>query len=126
MSVWYSSLSGSNRLPPVCWHGADGLLQQRALGGHGQVDPPAAHLAGEAVVVAVGVEAEEREPEAVLAAGRAVAAAGVAAGPHEDGHHVEPEADRRVDRRLRDLDRARVTVWPPKATASVVSPSATG
>ena len=47
----------------------------------------------------VGVEAEEREPEAVLAAGRAVATAGVAAGLHEDRHHVEPEADRRLDRR---------------------------
>ena len=61
--------------------GADGLLEQRAVGGHGQVDPPAAHLAGQAEVVALGVEAEEREPEAVLAAGRAVAAPGVAAGP---------------------------------------------
>ena len=61
--------------------------------GNGQVDPPADHLAGEPEVVALGVEAEERDPEAVLAARRAVAAAGVAAGPHEDRHHVEPEAD---------------------------------
>ena len=56
-------------------------------------------------MVALGVEAEERDAEAVLAARRPVAASGVAAGPHEDRHHVEPEAERRLHRRLRDLDR---------------------
>ena len=65
------------------------------------------HLAGEAVVVAVGVEAEQRQAEAVLAAGRPVAAARVAAGPHEDRHHVELEADRPVDLGVLDLDRHR-------------------
>ncbi len=56
-------------------------------------------------MVAVGVEAEQREAEAVLAAGRAVATAGVAAGPHEDRHHVELEADRRIDGRVLYADR---------------------
>ena len=65
------------------------------------------HLAREAVVVAVRVEAEERQAEAVLAAGRAVAAAQVAAGPHEDRHHVELEADRPIHLRVLDLDRHR-------------------
>ena len=54
------------------------------------------HLAGQAEMVALGVEAEEREPEPVLAARGAVAAPGVAAGLHEDRHHVEPEAERRL------------------------------
>ena len=31
-----------------------------------------------------------------------------------------------LDRRLRDLDRDRRPIWPPKATARVVSPSAAG
>ena len=70
-------------------HRAHGLLQDQALFGHGQVDAAIAQLAGEAEVIALGIEAEQREAEAVLAAGRAVAAAGVAAGPHEDGHDVE-------------------------------------
>ena len=97
--------AGSNRLPPVCVHGADRLLEQRAVGRDGQVDPAADHLAGQAEVVALGVEAEERDPEPVLAARGAVAAPGVAAGPHEDRHHVEPEAERRLHGRLRDLHR---------------------
>ena len=97
-----------------------------AVGGDGQVDAPAAHLAGQAVVVAGGVEAEEREAEAVLAPGRAVATAGVAAGLHEDRHHVEPEAERRRLGRVRHRRPGPSTSWPPKATARVVSPSATG
>ena len=88
-------------------HRADRLLQQRAVGGDGQVDAPADHLAGQAVMVALGIEAEERDPEAVLAARRAVATAGVAAGPHEHRHHVEPEAERGLNRGLGDLDRHR-------------------
>ena len=103
--VWYELARRLEPLAAGVRHGAGGLLEQQALGRDGEVDAPAADLAGEAVVVAVGVEAEQREAEAVLAAGRAVAAAGVAAGPHEDRHHVELEADRRLDRGLRDLDR---------------------
>ena len=90
------SLSVSNRLPPVCCTAPIDLLEERAVGGDGQVDPSADHLAGQAEVVALGVEAEERDAEAVLAARGTVAAAGVAAGPHEDRHHVEPEAERRA------------------------------
>ena len=86
-------------------HGAGGFFEQGALGRDGPVDPAADHLAGEAEVVAVGVEAEERDAEAVLAARGPVAASGVAAGPHEDRHDVEPEADRGMHGRLGDLDR---------------------
>ncbi len=56
-------------------------------------------------MVALGIEAEEGDPEPVLAPGGTVATAGVAAGPHEDRHHVEPEAERRDGRRLSHLDR---------------------
>src|SRR5262249_15775019 len=58
-----------------------------------QVDPAAVKFAGEPVVVTVRVEAEQGQPEAVLAAGGAVAAPLVAAGPHKDRHHVALEAD---------------------------------
>ena len=58
-------------------------------------------------MVAFGIETEERNPEAVLASGCSVATAGVAAGPHEDRHHVEPEAQGRLHRGLGDLDRHR-------------------
>ena len=88
-------------------HGTDRLLEQGAVGGDRQVDPTADHLAGEAMVVAFGVEAEQGDPESVLASCGAVAAPGIAAGPHEDRHHVEPEAERRNGRRLRDFHRHR-------------------
>ena len=51
-------------------------------------------------IIAVRIKAEQRQPEAVLSPGCAVAAAGVAAGPHEDGHHVESEADRPIGGRF--------------------------
>ena len=44
-------------------------------------------------VVAVGIVAEQREPEAVLAAGGSVATAGIASGLGEDGHDVLYETD---------------------------------
>jgi hypothetical protein len=57
--------------------GADGLLDERALLGDGEVDAAALmSVAGQTHVVAVGVHAEQGEAEAVLAAGGAVAAAG--------------------------------------------------
>ena len=93
-------------------HAAVGLLHQQALARQRQIDAAEADLAREAVMVAVGIEAEQRQVEAVLAAGRAVATAGVAAGPHEDRHHVELEADRPIDRRVLDRRPARCTVWP--------------
>jgi hypothetical protein len=60
---------------------------------------------GEAEVVALRVEAEEREVEAVLPAGRAVAGAGVAAGGGEHRHHVELERNRAGFFRVLDGDR---------------------
>ena len=88
-------------------HLAGGLFEQQALGRQGEIDAAAVDLARQAVVVAVGVEAEQRQAEAVLAAGRPVAAADVAAGAHEDRHHVELEADRPIGLGVLDRDRAR-------------------
>ena len=76
-------------------HAADRLEKQEAFARAGQVDPSARQFAGEAVVVAGGIEAEQREVEAVLAPGGAVAAAHVAARPRKHGHHVEAEGERR-------------------------------
>ena len=61
-------------------HLAGGLFEDQALGRQGQVDAAAVDLAGQPIVIAVRIEAEQRQAEAVLAAGRPVAAADVAAG----------------------------------------------
>jgi hypothetical protein len=61
-------------------NGSDGLGEEQRLLGQGEIDPAAGVFAGQAEVVALGIEAEQREVEAVLAAGGAVAGAGVAAG----------------------------------------------
>ena len=106
-------------------HGADRLLQQQALRGHGQVDAADADLAREAVVVAVGIEAEQRKPEAVLAAGRAVAAAGVAARRMKTGITSSWKLIGRSAAASFTVDRAG-GLEPWYSTSSVVWPSATG
>ena len=69
-------------------HGAGGLEKQEALRGGGRVHPPTGNLLDRAAVVAGGIEPEQREHVAILAAGRAVAGSGIASGPEEDRHHV--------------------------------------
>ena len=83
----------------------DRLLEHRALGRDRSVDSAADHLSRQPEMVSLGIEPEQRDPKAVLAACGPVAASGVAPGPHEHRHDVEPETERRLDRRLRDLDR---------------------
>ena len=56
-------------------------------------------------MVAFRIVAEERQAEAVLAAGGAVTAADIAAGPHENRHDVEFEADGTIGLGVRDLHR---------------------
>src|SRR5438309_592652 len=73
---------------------AGGLEQQQAVVGGGEEQAPAAALLDQGVVIEGGVEAEQRQFEAVLAQGLAVAAAGVAAELGEDRHHLVTEADR--------------------------------
>ena len=75
-------------------HLAARLAQEQAERRVGGEDAPAAGLAGDGVEVEVGVEAEQRELEAVLPARLAVARPGVAAGPRQDRLDVALEGDR--------------------------------
>ena len=86
---------------------AGALLEQQAVVYQREVEPAAVELSCQAVVVAIRVVAEEREHEAIFSAGRAMAASGIAAGLHEDGHDIELEADRPVDGGVLDRDRQR-------------------
>src|SRR5262249_45390487 len=74
------------------------------LRGGGQ-QAPAAGLLDEGGVVHLGDEAEQGEGEPVLAAGLAVAAAGVTAQLREDRHHLVGEVDRQGDVAARGRDR---------------------
>ena len=73
---------------------ASGFQQQQTLFGNGEIEAAADDLLREAVVVARRIIAEERQMEAVLADGRAVASTAVAAGAEEDGHDVETKTGR--------------------------------
>ena len=84
--------------PPAAFFKDQAVVYQR------QVDPAAVELPCQPVVVAIGVEAEEGEPEAIFAPGCSMAASGIAAGLHEHGHDVELEADRSFRAGLFDLD----------------------
>ena len=86
-------------------HLAAGFFEQQAVGGRGEVQPAPAGLARQAEMIPVGVEAEQAQPEAVLAARRAVTPPRVAPGPQEHRHHVELKADRALDFGLRHLHR---------------------
>ena len=70
------------------------LRDEQALVREREVDAAGAHLARDALVVTVRVEAEERDAESVLAACGAVARPGVAAGAQKHRHHVALETGR--------------------------------
>ena len=70
------------------------FVEQQAGVGRGGKDPPAAPFLDERLVVEGRLEAEQAQPEAVLAARLAVAAAGVAAELGEDRHDLVGEVDR--------------------------------
>ena len=72
------------------------LRDQEGKLGIGGKDPPAARLVDEESVILGGLEAEEREAEAVLPVRLPVAAAGVAAEPSEDRDDLIGEADREL------------------------------
>ena len=80
-------------------HGPGRFEQYEALLRNRQIDPAETGFARQPKVIARRVVAEQRQPEPVLAARRAVACARVAARTHPDGHHVKLKADRRRDRR---------------------------
>jgi hypothetical protein len=86
-------------------HLARCLVHHQAVFGGGEVHAAAAHLPGDAEVVAVRVVPEQREHEPVLPGGRAVALAGVAPDPGEDRHHVGAEPHVAGRARVGDRDR---------------------
>ena len=73
-------------------NGSTRLFDHQAGLRHGQIDATAGLFTGDAVIVAVGIKTKQGKIKAVLAASRTVTAAAVAAGLHEDGHHVQFEA----------------------------------
>ncbi|MBI3331425.1 MATE family efflux transporter, partial [Candidatus Peregrinibacteria bacterium] len=77
-------------------HDAARLEQEEAIIRSGGEEPPAAGFLDDGHVVEVGLEPQQRQTEAVLAAGLAVAAAAVAADLGEDRHHLVGEVDRQV------------------------------
>ncbi len=81
------------KFPAGMGDGADGFCHEQGIFRDGEVDSSAGHFRGEAVVVALGIEAVEAEVEAVLPARGAVAGAGVAARGGEHGHDVELEGN---------------------------------
>ena len=87
---------------------AESLEEQQAVAK--RLGAAAELVAGQLQVVGIGIEAAERQLEAVLAARRAVAGTAVATADVEGGDHVVAEADRRrlvevavLDRNPRDL-----------------------
>ena len=65
-------------------HEARAFLQEQALVGGGERQPPGPRFLDQMLVILRRLEAEQRQPEAVLSVGRAVAAAAVAAILRED------------------------------------------
>jgi hypothetical protein len=96
-----------DELPAGVLDGPEGLGDQQALLGDGEVDPAGGLGAGDAVVVAGRVVPEQGQHEPVLAPGRPVAPAAVAVGLEEHGHHVEPKADRPLGLGVLDRQRER-------------------
>ena len=90
------------RLPPPWATRPVALSSSRLLLGRGGEQAAAAAFLHERCVVELGLEAEQRQREAVLAAGLAVAAAGVAAELGEDRHDLVGEVDRQVLAHRRD------------------------
>ena len=88
--------SGSSFLPPPWGTRPVAFSRKQARVRGGGEQPPAAALLHQGLVVEVRLEAEQREPEPVLAARLAVAAAGVAAELGEDRHDLVGEVDRQV------------------------------
>ncbi len=75
---------------------SDRFFEKQALAGHGEIDAAEAYFARDAMMIADRVVAEERKVEAVVAARRAVATAGIAAGSHQYRFDIEPKTNRRL------------------------------
>ena len=90
----YSGDPTLNRVPPMCGHGLGRLQQDQALGRLDLVDAATTGLPRDRVVVGRRVVAAERQPEAVLPGGRAVARARIAAGLRQDRDDLIAKRDR--------------------------------
>ncbi len=77
-------------------HLAERFFDQQAVLRLSEIDSPAADFAGDALIIAVGVEAEQRQAKAIFPPGSSVATAGVATGFGEHRHHVEMKTDRPI------------------------------
>ena len=58
----------------------DRLLDEQALFGNGEIQPPRADFTRQSEMIAIGIEAKQREPKTIFAACRPVAASCIAAG----------------------------------------------
>ena len=74
---------GLEHTPALVRHVGRRLEQHQAVAGRGRIDPPRGKVVGECAMIEDRIVAAERELEAVLALGRTVARAGVAARPRE-------------------------------------------
>ena len=120
-----SELFGAEPLAPFMRDHAAALLHDQAGFGVARVGPPAGGVASQIEVVGRQVEPWGAEPEAVLARGRAVAGAGVAARGVHGGDDLAAEADRVGT--IEPGDRhGHAHSRPPSRIASVVRPSAFG
>ena len=81
-------------MPPPCGIRPVGLGQEQAAIGRGGKDAPAAGFLDDGVVIEDRIEAEQRQLEAVLPAGPAMTAAGVAAMQRQQRHDVVDEMQR--------------------------------
>jgi hypothetical protein len=82
-----------------------GLAQQQALLGRGGEEPAAPAFEDQRLVIQGRLEPQQADPEAVLAGGLAVAAAGVAPELREDRDDLVGEVDRLPGRELPDRHR---------------------
>ncbi len=75
------------------WHGTESFLHYQALLGDGQIHAAPYAFASESEIIPIGIVAEQRKSEAILAAGGTVTRTRVAPGLHKDRHDIELKAD---------------------------------
>lgn len=92
------------QLAPGVRHIAHGFGDEQGFLGQGEIDAASGELMGDAEMIAVRIEAIQRELEAILAAGSAVAGTGIATSGGQHGHDIELEGNFACDVGLFDGD----------------------
>ncbi len=87
-------------------HSTDGLFDEGAFLGNGEIQAATGHLAGDTDKVTGRVHAEERGAETIFAACGTVAAALIATAAHEHRHAIQAEGDGAVLLTTFDLDQS--------------------